>query len=81
MNDIIRWVENDEQRFAHWRSESGLPPPKNVVIADDTMTANNAYRLACEDTALLWRGDFQNARQLLQALSKRTDRNEGQPRR
>ena len=80
MNDIIRWLENDEQRSAHWRSESGLPPPKNVVIADDTMTANNAYRLACEDTALLWRGDFQNARQLLQALSKRTDRNEGQPR-
>jgi SAM-dependent methyltransferase len=33
-----------------------------------------AYRLACEGTALLWRGDFHNARQLLQALARRVDR-------
>jgi methylase of polypeptide subunit release factors len=45
-----------------------------VVIADDRMTADAAYRLACEGTALLWRGDFQNARQLLQALARRADR-------
>jgi hypothetical protein len=32
-----------------------------VVIADDQMTANDAYGLACQGTALLWRGDFQNA--------------------
>lgn len=38
------------------------------------MTADAAYRLACEGTALLWRGDFQNARQLLQALARRCDR-------
>ena len=57
-----------------------MPPPKNVVIADDTMTANTAYRLACEGTALLWRSDFNNARQLLQAMSRRTERNDGQSR-
>lgn len=71
---IIHWIENDEPRSARWRSESGTPPPKRVVIADDRMTADTAYRLACEGTALLWRGDFQNARQLLQALARRTDR-------
>lgn len=38
------------------------------------MTADAAYRLACEGTALLWRGDFQNARQLLQALARRAER-------
>jgi SAM-dependent methyltransferase len=43
-------------------------------VADDTIAADTAYRLACEGTALLWRGDFQNARQLLQALSRRLDR-------
>ncbi len=37
------------------------------------MTADAAYRLACEGTALLWRGDFQNARQLLQAMARRAD--------
>ncbi len=38
------------------------------------MSADVAYRLACEGTALLWRGDFQNAKQLLQALARRTDK-------
>lgn len=51
-----------------------MPPPKRVVIADDTIKADDAYRLACEGTALLWRGDFQNARQLLLAMSRRVDR-------
>jgi len=35
-----------------------MPPPKRVQVIDDRMTANTAYRLACEGTALLWRGDF-----------------------
>jgi SAM-dependent methyltransferase len=45
-----------------------------VQLADDQMPADTAYRLAAEGTALLWRGDFQNARQLLQALARRLDR-------
>jgi methylase of polypeptide subunit release factors len=44
------------------------------VAADDTLPADTAYRLACEGTGLLWTGDFQNARMLLQALMRRTDR-------
>ena len=71
---LLHWSEDDQPRSARWRSESGLPPPKRVVVADDRMTADSAYRLACEGTALLWRGDFQNARQLLQALARRADR-------
>jgi methylase of polypeptide subunit release factors len=70
---VIRWIEADEEKSARWRSESGTPPPKRVVIADDRMTADTAYRLACEGTALLWRGDFQNARQLLQAMTRRAN--------
>lgn len=70
----IHWTENDEARHADWRAESGISPPRRVVIADDTMTADTAYRLVCEGTGLLWRGDFQNARQLLQALARRVDR-------
>jgi len=70
----LTWNEAGETRSAHWRSESDVPPPTKVTIADDTMSADVAYRLACEGTALLWRGDFQNARQLLQALARRIDR-------
>ncbi len=71
---VIEWIEGGETRLAPWHSESGTAAPKRVVIADDRTTADAAYRLACEGTALLWRGDFQNARQLLQAMARRLDR-------
>jgi methylase of polypeptide subunit release factors len=71
---IINWTEAGKTCSARWRSESGAAPPKRVVIADDTIKADEAYRLACEGAALLWRGDFQNAKQLLQAMSRRSDR-------
>ncbi|AKU20403.1 class I SAM-dependent methyltransferase [Massilia sp. NR 4-1] len=74
---LIHWTENGEERSARWHSESGMPPPKRVQVADDTTNADTAYRLACEGTALLWRGDFQNARQLLQALARRADHKHG----
>ncbi|WP_426172749.1 methyltransferase [Massilia sp. TWR1-2-2] len=69
----IHWSEGDVERSALWRSESGMPAPKKVVIANDQTPADLAYCLACEGTALLWRGDFQNGRQLLQALARRAD--------
>jgi methylase of polypeptide subunit release factors len=77
----IDWNEGGAERSARWRSESGMAPPKKVVIADDTMPADVAYRLACEGTGLLWRGDFQNARQLLQALARRADHKGGKAKR
>lgn len=39
------------------------------------MTADAAYLEACGGTGLLYRGDFQNAKQLLSALTRRVDRN------
>src|SRR5580700_8209526 len=71
---IIHWTEGGEARSACWRSESGAPPARRVVIADDHITADDAYGLACQGTALLWRGDFHNARQMLRALASRADR-------
>lgn len=71
---MLVWTENDQTHSLRWRSENGVMPPKRVVVADDTLTADSAFRLASEGTGILWRGDFQNARQLLQALARRTDR-------
>ena len=76
----MSWSEAGETCSARWRSERGAPPPKRVVIADDRMTADAAYRRACDGTALLWRGDFQNARQLLRALARRVDGKQRTPR-
>jgi methylase of polypeptide subunit release factors len=76
MNDrpMIEWTEAGQPRSALWRSENNAPAPSRVLLADDTIKADVAYRLACEGTALLWRGDFQNARQLMLALARRIDR-------
>ncbi len=71
---VISWEESGEHKTALWRSEGGVAPHRRVVIADDSLSADAAYRLACEGTAMLWRGDFHNARQLLQALSRRLER-------
>ena len=76
---VIEWLEENEPRSCLWRSEAGVMPPKRVTIANDTLTADAAYRLACEGTALLWRGDFQNARQLMQAMARRFDRKPRKP--
>jgi methylase of polypeptide subunit release factors len=70
----LQWTEDKQARTALWRSERGALPPKRVVLADDTLSADSAYRQACEGTGLLWRGDFQNARLLLQALTRRIDK-------
>ncbi|QFG23201.1 class I SAM-dependent methyltransferase [Actinomadura sp. WMMB 499] len=68
----VGWREDGRDRRARWRSESA-PPPRRVRVADDGTRADDAYRAACEGTALLWRGDFQNARQLLRAMARRID--------
>jgi len=70
----INWLEAGKSRTANWHSENDTPAPKRVQTADDTISADAAYKLCCEGTALLWRGDFQNAKQLMQAISRRIDR-------
>ncbi|MDG1893871.1 MAG: class I SAM-dependent methyltransferase [Fuerstiella sp.] len=48
-------------------------------MADDTMTGDAAYWRACAGTAMLYTGDFQNAKQLLQAVTRRADRKPAGP--
>ncbi|WSE35118.1 class I SAM-dependent methyltransferase [Amycolatopsis rhabdoformis] len=59
---------------ARWWSANGTPPPRDIVLVGDELSADAAFRLAEANTALLWRGDFHNARQLLNALGRRVDR-------
>ena len=73
----IRWYEGDCEHRAGWRSEAGVAPHADIRIADDRTGADDAYRLLEAGTALLWRGDWVNARHLMQALTKRADRRFG----
>ncbi|MBU0748688.1 MAG: methyltransferase, partial [Gammaproteobacteria bacterium] len=74
---MIEWSRQGQIQQAQWRSESGAPAPRRIATADDTLAADTAYRMACEGTGLLWQGDFQNARMLLQALMRRADAKSG----
>lgn len=71
---MLEWEEAGVPRRARWQSAAGLPPPRRVMIVDDSLDADTAWRLACEGTALLWRGDYHNARQLRQAIARRIER-------
>jgi methylase of polypeptide subunit release factors len=69
----ITWEEGGAPQRARWRSES-QSMPATLLPVDDTFPANAAFKLVNEGTGLLWRGDFQNGRQLLQALARRVDK-------
>ncbi len=71
---MLHWAEDDRECSALWHSESGVPAPSRVVVIGDEADANTAHRLARKGTALLWRGDFHNGRQLLSAMARRIDR-------
>ena len=70
----LRWQHNGTEHQARWISEAGLPVPQQVVMADDTCSADAAFRLIRDGKALLWQGDYQNARNLLLALTRRADK-------
>lgn len=71
---LVRWTEDGAPRAARWLSSRDEPAPRELRIVDDRLTADEAYGLACQGVGLLWRGDFQNARQLLRALDQRATR-------
>ncbi len=77
MNSYLEWQENGVAQRARWRSEAGIAPHRQVQVADDTLGADAAYRLLESGVALLWRGDWVNARHLMQALTRRADRRFG----
>lgn len=71
---MLQWQHQGIDYQAAWRSENGQQAPKRVEVVDDTVSADAAYRMACEGTGLLWVGDFHNARHLMEALKRRLDK-------
>lgn len=69
--ETYQWHESPITSTAQWRSESGRQPPKRFILGDDNLSADIAYKLACEGCGIVWQGDFNHARQLLQALARR----------
>lgn len=67
----LSWTQGDTDHTALWFSASGARAPKKVQAVDDSLTADDAHRLAAQGTAMLWQGDYHNARQLLSAMARR----------
>ncbi|MDJ0392939.1 class I SAM-dependent methyltransferase [Rhodococcus sp. G-MC3] len=69
----VEWLENGQKRSALWRSENNAPAPKVINLIGDDISADVAYKRVSLGESLLWRGDFNNARQLLTAMTRRAE--------
>ena len=73
MSDLqLQWQEDGQTHAAFWQTDNGARLPSRVQTVKQ-LDADTAYRLASAGTGLLWRGDFQQAKQLLQGMSQRMD--------
>lgn len=56
-----------------WQSENLAKVPSRCIYVDDTLSTVQALRLVRNGTALLWQGDFIQAKQLLAAMARKID--------
>ena len=74
MNRELTWEENDQTETRNWVTGSDFSLPKKILLADDRLKAADFYRQASEGTAFIYKGDFQNAKQLLRAVQRRINK-------
>jgi len=70
---LITWPEHGQSRSALWQVDPGLRLPTRLQPMATAPTAAEAYRLACAGTAMLWRGDYEDGKRLLQAMGQHLD--------
>ena len=76
---FVTWSEAGHGRTAQWRSANGRPAPSRIEVVTDALTADDANRMASQGIAMLWQGDFHNARQILSALDRRVGSGKKKP--
>jgi SAM-dependent methyltransferase len=70
----VSWQEGGVVRRARWLTADGRRPPSSIRVVADDLSADRACQLAADGVGLLWRGDYHNARALLDAMARRIDR-------
>lgn len=70
MNSLLYWQENQQTHQARWLSDSRHPAPTKL-IAKQQISADAALKLIHQQTAIIWRGDYHQGKQLLAAIKKR----------
>ncbi|RYE07971.1 MAG: class I SAM-dependent methyltransferase [Hyphomicrobiales bacterium] len=77
--DELNWDTDKGTATLPWRAARPGKPPRRAVAADDRITADSAYRAVSQGTAIVWTGDYVNARQLLQAIARRIEGRKSAP--
>ena len=73
-NTLIKQLtyEHDGQSFTkNWVTENNFSAPKKLMVIDDTFSADRYTSLASQGVSFIWKGDYHNAKQLLQAVQRR----------
>lgn len=70
-DQTIRWERDGVAQEAVWWSNNDRPAPTRVMVVDDRCTADEAIQAAAQGTAMLYLGDYHNAKQLLAAMDRR----------
>lgn len=55
----------------NWVTENHFSIPKKLRVIDDTFSADEYIGLASQGVSFVWKGDYHNAKQLLQAVQRR----------
>ncbi len=71
MPALITWTEKQQAHQALWLTHNQHKPPQSITVIDENINADAALKLAYANTAMLWRGDFHQAKQLLAAIKRR----------
>ena len=75
----LDWQDTRGQQLrALWPVQLAAAPPRRLLAVNDTLSADAAFRHLTQGTALVWEGDYANARQLLQAIGRRLDKRDRQ---
>jgi methylase of polypeptide subunit release factors len=70
MKQLIYEIDG-KQIAQNWVTENNFSPPQKMRVIDDAFSANQYMSLASQGVSFIWKGDFHNAKQLLQAVQRR----------
>jgi methylase of polypeptide subunit release factors len=70
MHETLTWIESDRPFYSEWRSANRSPIPAKVQVLSEC-NAEQAWELLSSGTAILWRGDFFQAKTLLAELGRK----------
>ena len=68
---LLNWTENGHQHSLRWRHTAALKPPQSLLAVAGGLSAAAALKHFHQQQAVLWRGDYHQAVQLLGAVKKR----------